>query len=68
MVELEWIKKAVSQAANPYSLTAVEIGGLENRAYSHALVVCIDLKHASYIRYGVVLHQKNKTATCNSRL
>ncbi|TPX39326.1 hypothetical protein SeMB42_g06373 [Synchytrium endobioticum] len=36
--------KAVSQTAKPYSLTAVEIGDLENRAYSHALVVCIGYK------------------------
>ncbi|TPX54200.1 hypothetical protein SeMB42_g00412 [Synchytrium endobioticum] len=31
--------KAVSQIAKPHSLTAVEIGDLETRAYSHTLVV-----------------------------
>ncbi|TPX49502.1 CDP-diacylglycerol---glycerol-3-phosphate 1-phosphatidyltransferase [Synchytrium endobioticum] len=40
MVELECIRKAVSQTAKPYGLTAVERGDLETRAYSHALVVC----------------------------
>ncbi|TPX30073.1 hypothetical protein SeMB42_g07986 [Synchytrium endobioticum] len=32
--------KAVSQTAKQYNLPAVEIGELETRAYSHALVVC----------------------------
>ncbi|TPX49237.1 hypothetical protein SeMB42_g02696 [Synchytrium endobioticum] len=33
------VRKAVSQTAKQYSLTA-ETGDLENRVYSHAFVVC----------------------------